>query len=198
MVIYNKKIKYNIHLSHSLDLGENEMNFKEIDDATIDIALKVFELDSIIDRVIKDIENYYSKFETNPKLISEIDFLKEWKNSKKKQIFEIVTNNYINKLTYELEKSLKVKIEAYIKHINLMKSKEDCLYKYEKLSNLIIQIPAKINYFLEKELVVENHKEIKHQVKQNSIIKSENKKTSPIDEMSFYFGYNDSWQDLAA
>ena len=103
MVIYNKKIKYNIHLSHSLDLGENEMNFKEIDDATIDIALKVFELDSIIDRVIKDIENYYSKFETNPKLISEIDFLKEWKNSKKKQIFEIVTNNYINKLTCELE-----------------------------------------------------------------------------------------------
>ena len=60
MVIYNKKIKYNIHLSHSLDLGENEMNFKEIDDATIDIALKVFELDSIIDIAIKDIENYYS------------------------------------------------------------------------------------------------------------------------------------------
>lgn len=174
------------------------MNFKEIDDATIDIALKVFELDSIIDRVIKDIENYYSKFETNPKLISEIDFLEEWKNGKKKQIFEIVTNNYINKLTCELEKSLKVKIEAYIKHINLMKSKEDCLYKYEKLSNLIIQIPAKINYFLEKELVVENHKEIKHQVKQNSIIKSENKKTSPIDEMSFYFGYNNSWKYLAA
>lgn len=79
MVIYNKKIKYNIYLSNSLDLGENEMNFKEIDDATIDIALKVFELDSIIDRVIKDIENYYSKFETNPKLISEIDFLEEWK-----------------------------------------------------------------------------------------------------------------------
>lgn len=198
MVIYNKKIKYNIHLSNSLDLGENEMNFKEIDDATIDIALKVFELDSIIDRVIKDIENYYSKFETNPKLISEIDFLKEWQNSKKKQIFEIVTNNYINKLTCELEKSLEVKIEAYIKHINLMKSKEDCLYKYEKLSNLIVQIPAKINYFLEKGLVVENHKEIKYQVKQNSIIKSENKKTSLIDEMSFCFGYNDSWQDLAA
>ncbi len=42
MVIYNKKIEYNIHLSHSLDLGENEMNFEEINDATIDIALKVF------------------------------------------------------------------------------------------------------------------------------------------------------------
>lgn len=200
MVIYNKKTKYYIHLSESLDLGENEMNFEEINEeeineAIVDIALKVFELDSNIDMAINDINTYYSKFDADTKLIEKIELLEEWKNSRKKEIFDTIRKNYINKLTYEVEASLKTRTEAYIKHINLMKSKEECLYKYEKLSNLIIQIPAKINYFLEKELVVIDNKEIKQQVKQNIIIKAENKKTSLNDEMSSCFGYE--WEYLA-
>lgn len=194
MVIYNKKTKYNLYLSDSLDLGEDEMKYYGGND---EIALKIFELNSSIDNVIENIKNYYREYSTNSKLKSEIEVLEYWKHSDKENLFENFNTKYINLLSLEMEETLKNRTNAYIKHIKLMESKEDCLYKYEKLSNLIMQIPEKINYFIECELSTDNT-EIKQQVKQNSTIKPENKKTSPYDEMSFSYGYEWTIYDLAA
>lgn len=194
MVIYNKKTKYYIHLSENLDLGEDEMSYYGGND---EVALKVFELNSSIDSAIKKIENYYTEYGINKKLKAEIEFLEEWKSLDKENLFENINTKYMSLLSLEIEESLKKRTNAYINHIKLMESKEDCLYKYEKLSNLIIQIPEKINYFIECALSIDNT-EIKQQVKQNSIIKPENKKTSPCNEMSFCYGYEWTIDDLAA
>lgn len=194
MVIYNKKTEYNLHLSYSLNLGEDEMSYYGVND---EVALKVFELNSSIDSSIEKIKKYYTEYGINDKLKAEIEFLEEWKNLNKENLFENINTKYMKLLSLEIEESLKKRTNAYINHIKLMESKEDCLYKYEKLSNLIIQIPEKINYFIECALSIDNT-EIKHQVKQNTVIKPENKKTSPYDEMSFSYGYEWTIDDLAA
>lgn len=195
MIIYNKKTKYKLYLSYSLNLGEDEMKYYG---ETTEVALRVFELNSSIDSVIENIKSYYSEYSTNNDLKAEIEFLEEWKRSDKENLFKNINEKYIKLLSFEMEESLKKRTNAYIKHIRLMESKEDCLYKYEKLSNLIIQIPEKINYFIECELNIENTEIKQQQVKQNSTIMIESKKTSPRKEMSFSYGYEWSIDDLAA
>lgn len=193
MVIYNKKDKYKyIQYESFLDLGEIEMMNNELynitEDYEEDYAFKLEVLSLSIDSAIEDIVHNALKFDELKRCVKILD---KWK-SKKEELFDSMMLDYIPSLSNDTGKELVTRVDSYVEYIELIQSEEDELDKYDELFNVIIQIPSKIHYYLEKESKLHNQR-----IMTDSVLKQATKGTSSKKKMSLCI-YTEDKYTLAA